>query len=150
MARPNKYDDVILPRINEIKKWISEGLNDREIVDNLGISQSTWFKYKQKVAEFSEFIKEERKPKAIELEDTMFRMAQGYTVTVKKVMKVKNADGSERLEEYEETVHVPPNFNACRFLLTNWNNDYSNDPALIRIRREEFEHKKIMDERNSW
>ncbi len=150
MARPNKYNDVILPRINEVKQWISEGLTDREIVANLGISESTWFKYKQKVSEFSETIKECRKPKVKELENTMFRLANGYSVSVKKVMKVRKSDGSEALEEYEETVHVPPNFNACRFLLTNWNNDYSNDPALIRIRREEFEHKKIMDEQNSW
>ena len=63
MARPNKYNDVILPRINEVKQWISEGLTDREIVANLGISESTWFKYKQKVSEFSETIKECRKPK---------------------------------------------------------------------------------------
>ena len=45
---------------------------------------------------------------------------------------------------------MDPNFNALRFLLTNWSDQYSNDPAAIRQRVAEFEHRKKMDEENSW
>lgn len=146
----SKYETIILPRLEEIKKWVSEGLTDKEIIRSLGISSSTWYKHKSEITEFSETVEESRKPKVTELEDTMFRLARGYTVTLNKVMKVRDPGGGEHLEEYEEEVHVPANFNALRFLLINWSNEYSNDPGLLRQRIAEFEHRKALDERDAW
>ena len=146
----SKYETVILPRFDEIKQWLSEGLTDREIIDRLGISKSTWYKHKSDFSEFSDSISVCRKPKIEELEETMFKLAQGYTITLQKSMKVRDPGGGEHLEDYEEDVHVPPNFNALRFLLTNWSDKYANDPALLRQRKEEFEHKKKMDEDLNW
>ena len=146
----SKYETIILPRLEEIKEWISEGLTDKEIIGRLGISGSTWYKHKSEITEFSETVIECREPKVKELENTMFQLATGYTVTVKKVMKVRDPGGGEHLEEYEEDIHVQANFNACRFLLTNWSESYTNDPGLLRQRREEFEHKKKMDEIDTW
>ena len=138
----SKYETVILPRFDEIKQWVSEGLTDREIIERLGISRSTWYKHKSDFTDFSDSIEVCRRPKVEELENTMFRLAKGYTVRLQKVMKVRDPGGGEHLEEYEEDVHVPANFNALRFLLTNWSDQYSNDPAAIRQRQVEFEHKK--------
>ena len=146
----SKYETVILPRLEEIKKWLSEGFTDKEIIGRLGISGSTWYKHKSEITEFSETVIESREPKIKELENSMFKLANGYTVTLMKGMKVRDPGGGEHVEEYMETVHVPANFNALRFLLTNWSDSYSNDPALLKIRREEFEHKKKMDEDNLW
>ena len=146
----SKYETVILPRFEEIKQWVSEGLTDREIIDRLGISRSTWYKHKSDFSDFSDSIEVCRRPKIEELEETMFKLAQGYTVTLQKSMKVRDPGGGEHIEDYEEDVHVPPNFNALRFLLTNWSENYANDPAMIRQRKEEFEHKKKIDEENSW
>lgn len=146
----SKYETIILPRLEEIKKWLSEGLTDKEIIRSLGISSSTWYKHKSEITEFSETVDESRKPKVTELEDTMFKLARGYKVTVNKVMKVRDAGGGEHLEEFEEDIFVPPNFNALRFLLVNWSNEYSNDPGLLRQRIAEFEHRKTLDERDAW
>lgn len=146
----SKYETVILPRFNEIKQWVSEGLTDREIIERLGISRSTWYKHKADFTDFSDTIIKCRRPKIEELENSMFDLAKGYTLTLQKAMKVRDPGGGEHVEEYEETVHVPPNFNALRFLLTNWSDQYANDPASIRQREKEFEHKKKMDEDNSW
>lgn len=148
--RKSKYETVILPRFEEIKEWVSDGLTDKEIIAKLGISKSTWYKHKADFVEFSDTIVDCRKPKVDELEQTMFKLANGYTVRLRKAMKVRVEGGGETVEEYMEDVHVPPNFNALRFLLVNWTEDYANDPATIRIRREEFEHKKKMDEENNW
>ena len=146
----SKYETIILPRLDEIKKWVSEGLTDKEIIDRLGISKSTWYKHKSDIEEFSDTINICRKPKIEELENTMFQLANGFSVDKKFSKVLKNPDGSERIASGVETVYYPPNFNALRFLLTNWSEKYSHDPALMRLRREEFEHKKKMDEENSW
>lgn len=146
----SKYETVILPRFEEIKKWVSEGLTDREIVKRLGISRSTWYKHKSDFSDFSDTVTVCRRPKVEELENTMFKLAQGYTVRVQDAMKVRDPGGGEHIELYEKDIHVPANFNALRFLLTNWSDKYANDPALIRQRREEFEHKKKQDELTNW
>lgn len=80
----------------------------------------------------------------------MFKLARGYTIRLTKAMKVRDPGGGEHVEEYKEDVHVPPNFNALRFLMTNWSEEYANDPASIRQREKEFEYKKKFDEENSW
>ena len=146
----SKYETVILPRFEEIKKWVSEGLTDREIVERLGISRSTWYKHKSDFSDFSDTVTVCRRPKIEELENTMFKLAQGYTVRVQDAMKVRDPGGGEHIELYEKDVHVPANFNAIRFLLTNWSDKYANDPAMIRQREKEFEHKKKIDELNNW
>lgn len=146
----SKYETIIVPNMPKIKKWISDGLTDREIIGRLGISPSTWYKHKSEIADFSETVNQYRAPKIEELEKTMFKLAKGFMVNKTSSKVVKNADGSERIDEGKETVYYPPNFNALRFLLTNWSDKYANDPALLRQRKEEFEHKKKIDEENNW
>lgn len=151
MARRNKFDMCVPPNIEKIKGWLSQGVPEKEIAKNLGVSYSTWRKWKKENDTLSALFDTVEVLSRVEtLENNMFKLANGYTVRLKKVMKVRDAGGGEHLEEYEEDVHVPPNFNANRFLLTNWSSDYANDPALLRQRREEFEHKKKQDELNNW
>ena len=146
MARKSKYEQTIPPNIEQIKEWLSEGVPEREIAKNLRIASSAIFGDIKVIGRVKE------------LENNMFRLANGFTETITKAMKCKEIyydDNGRRCEReyvdtYEITVFVPPNFNANRFLLTNWSDEYANDPALMRQRKEEFEHKKKMDEDNSW
>ena len=39
---------VITRHINEIREWIGEGQTERQCANNLGISYSTWNRYKAK------------------------------------------------------------------------------------------------------
>lgn len=142
---------TIPPNLERIKKWLANGVPEKDIAKNLGVASSTWRKWKNENSAFSAIFGDvEVIPRVEKLENTMFKLAQGYTMSVTKGMKVKASDGSEHVEEYKETLHVPPNYNAIRFLLVNWSDKYSNDPAAIRQRQVEFEHKKKMDEENNW
>lgn len=150
MGRKSKYESVIPPNMEKIKEWIRDGVTEQDIAKNLGIGLTTWKRWKKQTDEFQSIVVRERRPRVEELENTMFKIANGYTVRLKKVMKVRDPGGGEHLEDYEEDVHVPPNFNALRFLLTNWSDKYANDPAMIRQREKEFEHKKKIDELTNW
>lgn len=159
MARKSKYEQTIPPNLEQIKQWLSEGVPERDIAKNLKIASSTWRKWKNEKSEFSAIFGDIKvMARVTELENNMFRLANGFSETITKAMKCKEIyydDHGRRCEReyvdtYEITVFVPPNFNANRFLLTNWSDDYANDPALMRQRKEEFEHKKKMDEDNSW
>lgn len=139
------------PNIEKIKEWLSQGVPEKDIAKSLGVSYSTWRKWKKENDTLSALFDTVEVVSRVEtLENTMFQLAQGYTVRVQDAMKVRDPGGGEHIELYEKDVHVPANFNALRFLLTNWSDKYANDPALIKMRREEFEHKKKMDEENMW
>lgn len=139
------------PNIEKIKTWLSQGVPEKDIAKSLGVSYSTWRKWKKENDTLSALFNSVEVVSRVEtLENTMFRLAQGYSKTVTKYMKVRDAGGGEHLEKYDEEIYFPPNFNALRFLIINWSNNYSNDPDLIKLRREEFEHRKELDERDAW
>ena len=142
--------DQILEKLDVIEELARKGYSKEVIASHFGISRETLHQYETLNSDISDAIQRGRSVAIGELENTMFKLAQGYTVTLQKTMKVRDPGGGEHLEDYEEDVHVPPNFNALRFLLTNWSENYANDPAMIRQRKEEFEHKKKIDEENSW
>ena len=156
-GRKNKYETVIKPHEQEIRKLIAEGKSEKQIAKYLGVSYTTWKAHKSKISAFSTLIKDSRKGTIEDLEKSMFEMAMGFTKKVKKAMKLKTIeykDGKkvkeeERIEFYEEEIYIPPSFASAKFLITNWAKDkYSNNPAELDQKKEEFEHKKKIDDEN--
>lgn len=150
-GRPSAYDQKILPNLDSIRIMVQTGISQKRIRELLDISSSTWFKFKAECPEFAEALKAEKTlPKndhaedVKALEETMKKLAHGYTQTQIRFINTKHG-----LEEVEEEVYYPPNFNALRFLLLNWGG-YMSEPAAQTQREKEFEHKKAMDEKNSW
>lgn len=156
MSRETKKQ-LILDNLDNIEKWTAEGLTLRQIAKNLGVAESTLYKYKSGSTEIKESIKNGRQDCVKVLENTMFTSAVGYTRKVKKYQKVKrelyeNGKKSETWEEmveYEEEVFYPPDNTAGIFLLKNWGR-YSNEPLNINIRQKELELKKQQLDANSW
>lgn len=156
-GRKNKYDQVIVPRLPEIKKLISEGWSEKNIARHLGIAYSTWNKFKKNKKEFSELVSKARCKPVEEIEEALIKSAKGYSYPVQKAMKLKEViyDEStgkriheiERIEYYTEIVHVPASVQAGIFLLTNWDKQhYSKNPAELEQRKKEFEFTKEMKE----
>ena len=56
-GRKNKYDEVILPRLEEIKELLAKGTSEKEVAKYLGISYTTWKTHKRKIASFSSLVK---------------------------------------------------------------------------------------------
>lgn len=156
MSRESKKQ-VILDNLDNIEKWTAEGLTLRQIAKNLGVAESTLYKYKSGSAEIKESIKNGRQDCVKTLENTMFTSAVGYTRKVKKYQKVKrtlyeNGKKSEEWEEmveYEEEQYYPPDNTAGIFLLKNWGK-YSNEPLNIDLRQKELELKEKQLDANSW
>ena len=150
-GRKNKYETVILPRLNEIKELIKQGYTDKEVAEKIGVSYTTWKTHKRKIPSFSSLIQESREIPIKNIEDSLYLQALGFTKTVKKAMKLKEVqyDNGKRLKEierveyYDEEVYIPPSVSAGQFLLKNWARDkYSNNPAELEVKKEELEHKR--------
>lgn len=103
-----------------------DGLKDKQIAGNMGISVSTLCEWKNKFSELSEALKKGREVADYIVENELFESCKTRTVTVKKPIKLKKVmvDGKKRLEEErieyaEEQVVVPANVTAQIFWLKN-------------------------------
>lgn len=114
----NAYTTKIQPRLEEIKQWCLDGHTDKEMYEALGINADTFYKYKKIKSEFSETLKQTKEIADNQVQDSLWKRANGYDVTEKKT--TYDRDGN--VVKSEETVkHIPPDPTSCIFWLKNRN-----------------------------
>ena len=122
-----KYESHVLPRLEFVKSAARMGNSEEEIAKQLGVSYSTFREYKKKHPELQAALSEGADDANGAVVNALHRRALGYTVKVRKVVKIKKPvieDGrkiaeEEVLETGEEDVHVPADTKAIIFWLTN-------------------------------
>lgn len=112
-----------------IEGWARDGLTEEQIAKNMGVSRSTLSDYKVKYPDILRAIKNSKEVADREVENALFNKATGYTVKLKKPMKVRHVEYDEvsgrKVAEYEwieyieEEVHVPADTTAQIFWLKN-------------------------------
>jgi len=130
-----KYEKYVQPRLKEIKFWAEAGASQEEIAEKLHVASSTFRKYRKDYPELEEAFQIGDEAAVEEVQAALFKCATGQTVKIKKQVKVKNADGSEKLEEVEEEQYVAPNPTAIMFYLKNkrptlWNEKLTVDAEM--------------------
>lgn len=159
-GRKSAYDTKIKPRFPEIAEWIKNGATEKSIMKNLGVSHTTWEKYKNEKPELIELIKKNRLLAVNEIENSMYLSALGGKQKVWKGMKVKKTEYSdgkkvceyETVEKYQEEVYIPPNTTAGIYLLKHWGRSrgYTNDPLTLELKKEEMALKEKIADANNW
>ena len=112
-----------------IEGWARDGLTEEQIAKNMGVSRSTLSDYKVKYPDILRAIKNSKEVADREVENALFNKATGYTVKLKKPMKLRHVEYDEvsgrkvaeyeRIEYIEEEVHVPADTTAQIFWLKN-------------------------------
>lgn len=130
-----------------IKGWARDGLIDEQIAHNMGIAYSTFREWVDKFPALAAALKEGKEPVDIQVENALLKSALGYTITLKKPIKVKTRKQlkdkglieEEHIEYAEEEVHIPAQTTAQIFWLKN------RKPAVWRDKREaEIETKEAV------
>lgn len=152
-GRKNVYETTIKPRFDDIAKWLQSGATEKQIASNLGVAESTWFKYKAAEQEFSEFLKNGRQKLVIELRGALVNRAMGFhyyeETEVKELDKEINALVTTKKERRKR--YAAPDVAALNLCLKNYDKDnWSNDPRADDFKREELEMKKKALEENNW
>lgn len=145
------YETKIAPNLDTIKAMAQVGITQAKMREILGVSKTTWEKYKRQEKALSDALLAQktapildRTEEVKELEESMKKLAHGFTRLQTRFINTR--DG---IEEVVEEVYYPPNFQALRFLLMNWGG-YMSEPAAQAQREKEFAHKKAMDEKDNW
>lgn len=123
-----KYDNWITEYgLVQIEGWARDGLTDEQIASKMGISRSTLNVWKKNFPDISDTLKKGKDYSDRLVESSLFNKATGYTVTLKKPIKVKeikyNTKGkrveTEKIVYVEEEVYIPPDVTAQIFWLKN-------------------------------
>ena len=99
MAKP-KYEDTFPLRA---EGYAREGLTDKQIAKNLGISHETLYQYQKKHSEFSDALKRGKAPVDIEVENALLKRARGYEIEEVTVEYKPGKDGKDGEEKAKPT-----------------------------------------------
>lgn len=115
MARPNKYLKEVQYRLGEVEDWAMQGLTNKQIAGNLGISEGRLYEWQNDFPEFREALKRGKGVADYEVENALYRSAMGYEVEEVKVTKFE--DGSMKEEVTKK--YIAPNSTSIIFWLKN-------------------------------
>ena len=150
-GRKSAYETRIKPRFSDILEWLQNGATEKQICDNLGISNDAFYKYKREKSEFNELIEKGRESLVIELRGALVKKAFGFEYTESKTVISKDANGktSERTEIY--TRRALPDVAELNLCLKNYDADnWANDPQANALKREELELRREIADRDAW
>lgn len=150
MGRKSLYESNVKPRLQAIREMAANGLTHVQIAQSLGINARSFERYLADEEDLKDAMNCGRQSAIKELENALFKSAVGINMKVTKGMKVKKViyeNGKkkgevETVQPYEEEIYIAPNTQAAIFLLKNWSDDYSSDPQMLEIKKQELELKQ--------
>lgn len=111
----------------QIEGWARDGLTDDQIAHNMGIAYSTLRDWRDKFPALSAALKRGKAPVDIQVENALLKKALGFTVSIKKPIKLKTKRQlkdkgtieEEHIEYADEEVYIPPDTLAQIYWLKN-------------------------------
>ena len=141
MARSRAEQWLTEEGLLRIQGWARDGLTDRQIAHNMGCAYSTFREWRDKHPALSAALKSTKEVADREIENALYNKARGYTISLKKPMKVRHVEYDEqtgrkiaeyeRIEYIEEEVHVPADTTAQIFWLKNRKSNEWRDKVTV-------------------
>jgi transcriptional regulator with XRE-family HTH domain len=138
-------------RLSLVEKWCRDGLTEKQVAKNLGISETTLYEYKNRYPEFVKAINKGKEPFIAEVENALAKRALGFEYEESKTYIKQGKDG-EQIRYTEKTKkYQPPDVAACFIILKNKDKDengkfkWSNNPAKVDLEKEMLEFKKEIE-----
>lgn len=128
-----------------LEGWARNGLTEEQISHNIGITSVTLREWKKRFSSISSALKRGKEVVDLEVENALLKSALGYTIKVKKPIKVKTEKQlkdkgkivEEHIEYVEEEVHIPASNTAQIFWLKNRKPEAWRDKPTERVEKYE-------------
>lgn len=149
MGRKSRYETNVKPFLKLIPTWY-DTMTESQIAKKLGISVSSFEKYKNENQELRDALQTGKELLIEELKSALKMKAKGFTYTETKTTIRREGDRDVKtIEEFER--YAQPDTGAIHLLLKNldesWRND---DKATMEMKREQLEIAKKKAENESW
>lgn len=113
-GRKSAYETKIKPRLEEIKAWCRDGYIEKQICEYLGISETTFNKYKKEYPKLLESLKINKEVADLTVENSLMKRANGYEYEEKRITET---NGIRTMSVIKKT--VLPDVTAQIFWLKN-------------------------------
>lgn len=114
--KPIKISELLTPENKlRIQGWCRDGLIEKQIYKNLGISKNTFYRLKKESQEFRDLLKESKDVADREVENALFKSATGFVGpdekyyppnTTAQIFWLKNRKHDEWRDKRETDVNV--------------------------------------------
>ena len=155
-GRKDAWTTVLEPNLERIKKWYEEGVTEKDIISNLGLTPSTYYKYKAIKTELTDIEESARTKQCEEIKNALFKRAIGFHETDTKTYwrKPRGADDSKAEFIYKEDnkKYYPPDVSAGLILLKHWDKktQWTNDPQLYELKKTANDIEAITKLKDKW
>ena len=152
-GRKSAYETMIKPRFSDISEWLRSGATDKQIAHNLGVSYSTFNKYKAEKKEFAEILKNGRETLVLQLRGALVKKALGFNYVETSEIKERDVDtGEMRVSKVETKMkYAQPDVAALNLCLKNYDADnWANDPQTLKLKEKELELRREIADRDAW
>lgn len=151
MARPSKYELHVEPYLDKIKE-MALTMTEEQIAETLGISRSSWKRYKGLYEPLRSALKKGRKDLVCELKSALIKKAIGFDYEETSETRELTLNGELEVTKKEiKRKHMAPDVAAINLLLKNYDKDnWANDPQMMEIRKKELELREKQIEENNW
>ena len=115
--------------LTKIQGWARDGLIDKQIAHNMGVSPTTIREWKKRFPEIAEALCKGKEVVDREVENALLKSALGFMQKIRKPVKIKEVEydpkngrkirESEKWVQVEEEIFVPPQVTAQIFWLKN-------------------------------
>lgn len=130
-GKKGKHNDWIKGEgLKNVCEWARYGLTDTQIIENIGIGRTTFYKWLREFPEFAEAIKKARVQTNIEIENVMIDLACGKTY-VEESKTILDPKTGEILKVERIRKQIPPNAVMLIFLAKNRMKDKYKDYAPV-------------------
>lgn len=116
-GRPPTYNNEFHPKL--AKNCALRGLTNRQIANELEISESTFYEWIQTHPSFSEALNSGKYEPDQQVVNALYQRSIGYKWKTKEHIKVKNGKDKEEIVQVDVEHEVPPDPVSIKFYLTN-------------------------------
>lgn len=149
-----KYDTVVKPYLEEIKKKVRAGVTEAAIAKALGISVATLNNYKNKHAAFREALSKDKGADVLQdLVNAGIEAARGYfrDEEITTIVLDENGDPAKKQKVVKRT-WFPPNAQLNKFYVMNYGKQegFTNDPLEMELKQAKRELEEAEFKMKNW
>lgn len=150
-GRKSVYETHIEPRLDDIRNWRKGGATLESICDALDVSTTTFCKYLKEKPKFADAYKKGKTEIVMDLRGELARIAFKHTLETKKQYIKQDLETGHKTQYTEITAkEVDGDIAAINLLLKNLDENWSNDPQNLALRKQELELRKAIAEANNF
>lgn len=142
--------DIVLENLDRIKEMARVGVTEEDIAKSLGISVSSFEKYKSEFPQLKESLKISKVDLSVTVKSALVKRALGYEYEEKKQYITEDDNGNKKKHTEITTKHMPPDVGAINSLLQNIDDNWYRDKRGAELRKQELELRKQMAEEKEW